>query len=258
LAALPAVPVEEMEHHFVRLAGALQRGEARPAAAVALLQLSRSCWQPEAAAGAAASVLKWAASVPAKDRTDDAFLVVTQCADELASVLPPGESAPLRRELRRLSVPVLLLNAVREQMRYDRPRLVVEAGKPFQIVLQNDDFMAHNLALVKPGSRAKVAALSQTMSPSQLDGAGRAYMPKSDDILAATRLVEPGRREVLKVAAIEETGDYEYVCTVPNHAIVMWGTLVVTDDVDAWLQQHAADGAISPEPRGDAPHDHGK
>jgi len=33
-------------------------------------------------------------------------------------------------------------------------------------------------------------------------------------------------------------GEYEYVCTFPGHSMIMWGKLVVTRDVDAYLQSH--------------------
>jgi azurin len=38
------------------------------------------------------------------------------------------------------------------------------------------------------------------------------------------------------MTAPAEPGDYEYVCTFPGHYVIMWGKLVVTKDVDAYLQ----------------------
>src|SRR5439155_19150114 len=99
---------------------------------------------------------------------------------------------------------------VREQMRYDTPRLVVEAGKPFEIIVENTDFMPHNLAVVKPGTREKVGLAAATMKPDELDGQGRAYLPQTTDILAATRLLEPGQKETLKLTAPAQEGDNEY------------------------------------------------
>jgi hypothetical protein len=38
------------------------------------------------------------------------------------------------------------------------------------------------------------------------------------------------------VKGIKEPGEYEYVCTYPGHWEQMWGKLVVTKDVDAYLR----------------------
>jgi azurin/lysophospholipase L1-like esterase len=255
LGALPLLPADDAARHFTWLASALQRGDARRTAARALLQLPRDSWQPELAGAAATEVLAWAGTVPAKQRTRQDFLEITQCADELAGLLPADDAAHLRQQLRALGVPTFVLHTVREQMRYDRALLVVEVGKPFEIVLQNDDFMAHNLAVVKPDTRFAVGMASATMSPVALDGHGRAFVPATDDVLAATRLVEAGQSATLKVPAIAVPGTYEYVCTVPGHFTLMWGTLVVAEDVDAWRQAHPDAAPAAAEPP--TPHEHG-
>lgn len=68
-----------------------------------------------------------------------------------------------------------------------------------------------------------------TMTPAQLDKQGRAYMAKAfeSQILAATKLLDPGQKETLKLKAPAQPGDYEFVCTFPGHAVLMWGTLSV-------------------------------
>ena len=70
-------------------------------------------------------------------------------------MLPPDQAAAARKTLRDLSVAVFVVKTVREQLRYDTPRLVVEAGKPFEIIFVNDDVMPHNLLVVKPGSQGR-------------------------------------------------------------------------------------------------------
>jgi azurin len=68
-----------------------------------------------------------------------------------------------------------------------------------------------------------------TKTPAQFDKRGRSYLPKSfeKDILAATNLLDPGQKETLKLKAPAQPGDYEFVCTFPGHAVLMWGTLSV-------------------------------
>jgi azurin len=86
---------------------------------------------------------------------------------------------------------------------------------------------------------------SSTMTPDKLDNKGRAYLPKSDDILNATKVVEPDQKETLKWTAPKDEGEYEYVCTLPGHFVVMWGKLIVTKDVDAYLAAHPVSGTAA-------------
>jgi azurin len=133
---------------------------------------------------------------------------------------------------------MFVVRTVREQMRYDTTRLVVEPGKPVQIIVENADFMPHNLVIVRPGAREEIGTITATMKADELDGRGRAYVPKSAKILTATKLIEPGQRETLQFTAPAEEGNCDYVCTYPGHWTLMWGTLVVTKDVDAYLAAH--------------------
>jgi azurin len=137
-----------------------------------------------------------------------------------------------------LRVPVFVIRTVREQMRYDTARLVVEAGKPFEIRFENVDFMPHNLVIVRPGAREKIGLASAKMKPDELDSEGRAFLPRSPDVIAATALIEPRHKTALKVDAPAEEGIYEYFCTYPGHYLIMWGQLVVTKDVDGYLRAH--------------------
>jgi azurin len=123
-------------------------------------------------------------------------------------------------------------------MRYDTPRLVVEAGKPFEIRFENVDFMPHNLVVVRPGTREKIGLVSGKMKPDELDDEDRAFVPKSPDILGATKLIEPHQKTALKMTAPTEEGEYEYFCTYPGHYLIMWGQLIVTRDVDSYVKSH--------------------
>jgi len=65
--------------------------------------------------------------------------------------------------------------------------------------------------------------------------------------------MEPGQKETLKLTAPTKTGDYEYVCTFPEHWKVMFGQLVVVKDRDAVLQ---ASAQPAPMQRAAAGHNH--
>ena len=220
---------------FTTLADLIKKGDQRLAAAQSMVKLPRTAWTKEPADGAATALVEWAKTVPAADRTGQDYIEAVQVAHELAGLLPPEKASTIRKTLRDLSVSVYVVKTVREQLRYDTPRLVVEAGRPFEIIFENDDVMPHNFVVVTPGSHVEIGLASQTMPPT-LDGKGRAYIPNTNKILAASKLLEPGQKETLKLTAPSQEGDYEYVCTFPGHAMVMFGRLAVTKDVDAYLR----------------------
>src|SRR5204863_9900619 len=156
-----------------------------PAAAQGLRVIPRPKW-PRAQAGSAATALvSWAKTIPAGERTAQDYCEIVQLAEDMAGLLPAEKAASLRKELRGLRVSLFVIRTVREQMRYDTPRLVVEADKPFEVIFENADFMPHNLLFVKPDTREKVGLAAADMKPEQLDKEGRAYVPKTPDILGA-------------------------------------------------------------------------
>src|SRR6185503_20177765 len=176
---------------------------------------------------AVSALVAWAGKVPADARAAQDYIETVQVASELAALLPAADAAAARKTLKELRVNVFVIKTLREQMRYDTPRLVVEAGKPFQVILENTDVMPHNILFVAPNTRQAVAESVQTMLPTQLDKKGRAYVPQNDKrVLEASKMIEPGQKETLKLTAPGTEGDYEYVCTFPGHWMLMWGKLI--------------------------------
>ena len=98
--------------------------------------------------------------------------------------------------------------------------------------------------LINKGEALGTAAM--TMTPDRKDGQGRAFVPSSDNVLAATRLIEAGQSERLKLTAPAAEGAYEMVCTYPGHWMVMWGKLIVTADVDAYMAAHPQPEELPP------------
>jgi glucose/arabinose dehydrogenase/azurin len=226
----------DQEALFGALAGLIAQRDQVIGAARGLRTLPRATWPREPAGAAAAELVAWAKTVPAGERTSQDYVETVQFAADLAGFLPASKAAQVREDLRALRVARFVIRSVREQMRYDTARLVVEAGKPFEITFENADFMPHNLVVVRPGKRDAIGTRAAAMKPEEIDRRGRAYVPWSDDILGATKLLDAGQRETLKLNAPQQQGDYEYVCTFPGHHQVMWGWLIVTKDVDAYLQ----------------------
>lgn len=235
-AALKALPLLGPDHaakSFSILARHLRERKNPTTAARAITQLARSSWNKDEAGPVAESILAWAKSVPTDRRADQDFVETIQVGTEMAEMLPPERSKTLQREFRSLGVQVLVVKTVREQMRYDTTRLVVEAGKPFQIIFENLDMMPHNLVISEPGSREEIGLQAEKMPPTP-DRQGRFYIPKNKKILAASKLVEAGQKEVLKVTAPSTPGNYDYVCTYPEHWKVMFGELHVVRDLSEY------------------------
>ena len=87
------------------------------------------------------------------------------------------------------SVTMTLLHG---EMRYSVERLAAKPGAGLRILFANNDEMAHNFVLCKPGKDIPqeiglaAAALGE-------DGPKKKYIPKSDKILWFSEVVEPGK-----------------------------------------------------------------
>src|SRR5258705_11872594 len=223
---------ENAVRNFDILASYLRDGRDLSSAARAVMELPRTSWNKKQAPAVSKAIVAWAQAVPVSKRTAQEYIETVQVGMEMATLLPPGESVVVRKSLLDLGVRVFAIKTIREQMRYDTTRLVVEAGKPFEIIFENTDMMPHNLVIVQPGAREEVGNEAQTMSPAP-DKQGKAFVPKNKKIIASTRLVEPGQKESLKLIAPTKVGDYDYVCTYPEHWKIMFGQLVVVKNLDA-------------------------
>ena len=120
---------------------------------------------------------------------------------------------------------------------------VVEPGESVELTLNIKDHMQHNLVIVRPDTSAAVAAAAIVLDPTAAKE--HAYVPESDDVLWATRLLGEGESQTISFVAPDEVGHYPFVCTVPGHATVMFGWMHVTDDPSfdplAWEPTAASD-----------------
>jgi lysophospholipase L1-like esterase/glucose/arabinose dehydrogenase/azurin len=244
LRALPLMGNANAPANFTILATHLREGRSLTTASRALMQLPRDSWRKEQAAPVAESILAWAGKVPTRNRTSQDFVETVQAGLEVASLLPAAEATRLRTALLDLGVRVFVVKTIREGMRYDTTRLVVEAGKPFEVIFENIDFMPHNLVFTQPGAKDEVSTQALTMSPTP-DKDGKAYVPNNRKIIAASKMLDAGQKETLKLNAPAKPGNYDFVCTYPEHGKSMFGTLVVVKDKEAFLKA-AAEPAPAP------------
>jgi glucose/arabinose dehydrogenase/lysophospholipase L1-like esterase/plastocyanin len=259
LRALPLMGPDNAGKSFAILAEHLRDRRNLTTAARATTQLARDSWDKNLAGPAAEAILAWAKTVPAEQRTSQDFVEAAQLGNELAGLLSPPESIRIRKELLGLGVRVLVIKTVREQMRFDTTRLVVEAGKPFEIIFENMDMMPHNLVIVQPGAREEVGTQAEKMPP-QPDSKGSMYVPKNPKVFASSKLLEPQQRQTLQLTAPGKMGTYEYVCTYPEHWKTMFGELVVVKSLDEYLEANASNPDPKPQAQAVAPahaHAHG-
>lgn len=176
-----------------------------------------------------------AEKTPAAERTSPTFVDAMQLADQLMAIIPSDQARIFRQRLSAVTVRVVRIKTVEEEMRYDIPYFVVEAGKSVQIVLENHDLMPHNLVITVPEALKEVAQLGLQVGPNN-GWNGMPYVPESDKVLHATQMVPSDQQITLTFDAPTEPGEYPYVCTFPQHWYRMYGVMVVVNDLDAWLK----------------------
>jgi len=237
ITAISAAPGHDAET-FNTLSALVKSGIELPAAVASLQRLPKRAWPRDQAEPLIESLAAYLRSVPVDKRTEPDAVSAFQFATDLATLLPPEKAAAFGKKIRALGPSVFIVRTLPEQMLYDKALIVVEIGKPVEIILQNDDAMQHNLVLVTPGALEEIGQAAEKMLP-EPDANLRLYVPQSPKVLQATRLLDPGQQAKLAFTAPDEPGDYPYLCTYPGHWRRMVGTLAVTRDVEAYLASHA-------------------
>ncbi|HTU93746.1 MAG TPA: PVC-type heme-binding CxxCH protein [Gemmataceae bacterium] len=205
-------------------------------AAIQALQRIPSAYRPKDEAKPLLDVLlPYIRAIPVAERTTPAALDALQLADSLASLLPLDRAKQVRRELGELGVRVIRMATVPDQMLFDKERIVVKAGKPVEIIFDNNDLMPHNFVVTRPGSLEEIGMLAETTA-TQLGALERGYVPQSPKkILLKSKLIQPRNSEKLSWSAPKQPGVYPYVCTYPGHWRRMYGALYVVADLDEYL-----------------------
>ncbi|MBC7569645.1 MAG: ThuA domain-containing protein [Spirosoma sp.] len=133
---------------------------------------------------------------------------------------PSGRPASVEKAI------VLTIKVIEEQMKYDTKLITVKAGMPVVLTLENPDIMQHNLVICKPGTIEKVGKAADALAQ-DMKGADKSYIPQMPEVLAATKLVNPGEAFTLEFTAPAKPGDYPFVCTFPGHWRIMQGVMRV-------------------------------
>ncbi len=209
-------------------------GSDRSAAIRAIARIPVADWPADEAGPTLDALLAYIKTIPTRERTSANALDALQLGDSLAGLLPPDRATRIRRELGDLGVRVIRLGTITDQMLFNQDRIAAQAGKPVEIVFENSDIMPHNFVVTKPGSLEEVGLLGESSS-TQPGALERNYVPPSDKILVASRLLAPREAQKLDFTAPTKPGVYPYVCTYPGHWRRMYGAFYVVEDIAAYL-----------------------
>ena len=218
---------------FTAVAPFLKQEADRDGAIRTLQRIPIQYWPKEQAPAVLADDLAYIRKIPVSERTSPAALDALQLADSLATFLPADEAKQVRKELGDLGVRMLRLSTLTDQMLFDKDRMVVQAGKPVEVVFENDDVMPHNFVVLKPGTLEAVGTANEAAAADPATIA-RGYVPNSPNVLAASHLLQPRNVERIDFTAPVQPGVYPYVCTYPGHWRRMYGALYVVEDLDEY------------------------
>ena len=175
-----------------------------------LLDLVLKSVDPHVVQGAKTVNHWWGPADPAKGKQEIE-------KEEEMKIIPGGvRDTPSLTEVR--------VNAIVEKIQFDVKKVELKAGKKVKLTFVNPDFMPHNLVITKPGTADSVAAAAIALGA---DGFKKQFLPNSDSILHATKLLEKGQSETLEFNAPTEVGEYNFICTFPGHALLMRGIMIV-------------------------------
>lgn len=230
--ALSQLPGFEAEKTAV-LAGLLQSGASTGSVLTALAAIPEDLRPESQAAVLGAGAVKYLAGLEPRQRNSETGLLALGLAEAAVRRLSGEAKQSLAGRLGEVVVPLISLGTVPERMIYDREIVAVQAGRPVEFRLSNTDSMPHNLAIVKPGTMAAVGELAESTGR-DADAAERGFVPRSDSVLAASSLVQPGKVASVYFETPREPGIYPYVCTYPGHWRRMYGALYVVSDLRAY------------------------
>ncbi len=120
----------------------------------------------------------------------------------------------------------IVIRTVVDQMRFDTDSFTVRAGETVKIWFENPDYAPHNLIIGEPGSAAGIAAAADDLGPI---GFVVGFLPDDDRVIAATELLNYREYQVLEFTAPATAGDYDFLCTFPNHWMTMRGIMRVVE-----------------------------
>jgi azurin len=137
-----------------------------------------------------------------------------------------GQKADKKSQPPVAAKPQTIKIAMRDGLRFDPPRFEGKPGADVVISLENLDStdQMHNFVLVKPGKRDAIVNASLLLAEK---GPALQFVPPGPEVLAASKLLAPEKKDSLRLSLPKEAGVYPFVCTFPGHGLVMYGAAYV-------------------------------
>lgn len=105
---------------------------------------------------------------------------------------------------------------------YATKEFTVKAGQLVRLTFDNSGATVpqpHNVVVGKPGS--KDALIAASLTP---ESAANGFIPKSAEILAHTKTLQPGQKETIEFT-LPAAGEYPFICSFPGHGALMNGVI---------------------------------
>lgn len=113
-----------------------------------------------------------------------------------------------------------------KNLTYGTPTVKVKAGEQLALTFNNPDLAPHNWVLIKPGKLKTIGDLVNQLIADP-DAVSRNYVPKHDDVIVYTDIIQPGEKGTIYFKAPMTPGRYPFLCSFPGHWGVMNGELIV-------------------------------
>ncbi len=231
--SLASIPGHDSEK-FTDLAALVKAGKNRPAAIKVLRGIPEKSWPKNEIQALADNLVGFLSQIPAAYRTGAAATDAIALAKSLSGKLPPAQGNSVIERLKNLDVRVIAIGTVPHRMIFDKESIAIQAGKPVEFRFSNTDNMPHNFAIVQPGAMEEIGVMAEATARDP-DAMERHYIPKSNKVILASRLLQPGQNQAISFESPKEPGIYPYICTYPGHWRRMFGALYVVADLEEYL-----------------------
>ncbi len=120
----------------------------------------------------------------------------------------------------------IVITTLAGAMKYDKVTFNVPPGAKVKLVLKNNDEMHHNLVICTAGKGNDLEVAKEAWKLAG-DGFEKHWIPEHPKLLFASRMADPHSSATLYFTAPKQLGTYPYVCTLPGHATLMKGEMIV-------------------------------